>query len=163
MLGQNDGALADFARAIEFAPTRSGAAARPRPGAARRQSAADGAAAISRTRWRPTTASRSPTAVAPRRDSRRSAPTEAIEDLSRAIAFDPTNADIYVERGHWPTCMSDNTPAALKDFERAVEVDPKSAAALEARSLAYVKVNAHNEAEADITRVLELNPRAGGG
>ena len=52
---------------------------------------------------------------------------EAIEDLSRAIAFDAGNAELYVLRGHG-YLASDNTASALKDFARVLELDPNSAA-----------------------------------
>ena len=45
---------------------------------------------------------------------------EAIEDLSRAIAFDAGNAELYVLRGHG-YLASDNTASALKDFARVLE------------------------------------------
>ena len=84
---------------------------------------------------------------------------EAIEDLSRAIAFEPENAELYVERGR-AYRSAENVASALRDFTRAIEIDPRNARALASRGLALAKVDAFEEAEAEFAKALEIDPRS---
>ena len=54
---------------------------------------------------------------------------EAIEDLSRAVAFDVNNPELYVVRAY-AYLLDGNTASSIKDFSRAIELDGKSSAAL---------------------------------
>ena len=84
---------------------------------------------------------------------------EAVEDLSRAIAFEPGNPEVLTLRGQ--AYLANKNPAsAIKDFTRAIELDPRSVPAHLGRALASLKAEAFDEAEADVTRALELDPRS---
>ena len=48
---------------------------------------------------------------------------EAIEDFSRAIAFEPRNAEIYALRGA-AYLEADNAASGVKDFAKAIELEP---------------------------------------
>jgi Tfp pilus assembly protein PilF len=53
-----------------------------------------------------------------------------------------------------------NPGSAIKDFGRAIELDPRSVPAYLGRALAHMKAEAFDESEADVTRALELDPRS---
>ncbi len=84
---------------------------------------------------------------------------EAIEDLSRAVAFDANNGELYVVRGY-AYLLAGNTASALKDFSRAIELDPKSSAGYEGRGLTNGVAEAFDDAYADLNRAIELDPRS---
>lgn len=84
---------------------------------------------------------------------------DAIEDLSRAVAFDADNSELYVVRGY-AYLLNGNTASAIKDFARAIELDPKSSAGYEGRGLANGIAEAFDDAYADLNRAIELNPRS---
>ncbi|MGI9425167.1 MAG: tetratricopeptide repeat protein, partial [Hyphomicrobiaceae bacterium] len=85
---------------------------------------------------------------------------KAAQDLSRAIAFDPTNVETYLARGR-AYLEAGNVAAAIKDFAKVIELQPQSATAYRERGHAFVLLNAFEEAERDLARSLELAPRAG--
>ena len=57
----------------------------------------------------------------------------------------------------WPPV---NTASAIKDFARAIELDPRSVAAYQARGLANGIAEAFDDAYADLNRAIELDPRS---
>lgn len=83
---------------------------------------------------------------------------EAIEDLSRAIAFDLNNADMYLLRGR-AYFATDSLEAAIKDFSRAIELKPNDAGVLAERGLAHGRNGNNEEALADLARAIEIDPR----
>ena len=85
--------------------------------------------AISPARSPPIRALPPPTAVAPKPSSTSMRLPDAIEDLSRAIAFDANNAELYLLRGQ-AYLASDNVAAAMKDFTQATTLDPALGARL---------------------------------
>ena len=84
---------------------------------------------------------------------------EAIEDYSRAVAFEPRNAEIYALRG-WAYLEADNAASGVKDFARAIELNPNVAAFYAARGFAYAKAEAYDDALNDFARAIELEPRS---
>jgi tetratricopeptide (TPR) repeat protein len=84
---------------------------------------------------------------------------EAIEDLSRAIAFDVSNAEIYALRGDAYLAARD-MPAALRDYEQALKLAPRLLAAHTGRGLAHARLQAWDEAFADLNRAIEIDPRS---
>jgi tetratricopeptide (TPR) repeat protein len=84
---------------------------------------------------------------------------EAIEDYSRAVAFEPRNAEIYMLRG-WAYMEADNAASGVKDFARAIELNPNVAAYYAARGFAYAKAEAYDDALNDFARAIELEPRS---
>ena len=126
-LGQRDDAIRDFTRPSSCAAQR-GAAFGPRPclpGPAGRTPRS----VTSRAPSTPTPASPSAYRNRAEASSRSSQYDEAIEDLSRAIAFDATNAELYVVRGY-AYLATGNTPRRIKDFSRAIEIDAQLGAGL---------------------------------
>jgi hypothetical protein len=55
---------------------------------------------------------------------------------------------------------SNNTASAIKDFARAIELDPKSVAAYQGRGLANGLADATDDAFADLNKAIELDPRS---
>jgi hypothetical protein len=84
---------------------------------------------------------------------------EAIEDFSRAIAFEPRNAEIYALRGA-AYMEADNPASGIKDLAKAIELSPNSAAFYSARGLGYARAEAYEEALNDFARAIDLEPRS---
>ena len=84
---------------------------------------------------------------------------EAIEDYSRAVAFEPRNAEIYALRG-WAYMEADNPASGIKDFAKAIELNPNVGAFYAARGFAYAKAEAYDDALNDFARAIELEPRS---
>jgi tetratricopeptide (TPR) repeat protein len=82
----------------------------------------------------------------------------AIEDLTLAIAMDPANATSRARRGDL-YLVTDATRSALRDFDKAIELDASSADALLGRGLALAALGKHREAVIDATRGLALGER----
>ena len=104
-------------------------------------------------------ASAPPTAAAPRPRWRSSATRRRSRTISRAIAFEPRNAEIYALRGA-AYLEADNAASGIKDFAKAIELSPSAAAFYAARGLAYAKAEAYEEALNDFARAIELEPRS---
>jgi tetratricopeptide (TPR) repeat protein len=84
---------------------------------------------------------------------------EAIEDFSRAIAFEPRNPELYALRGA-AYMEAGNAASGIKDLAKAVELNPNSGAYYAARGLAYARAEAYDDALADFARAIELEPRS---
>jgi tetratricopeptide (TPR) repeat protein len=84
---------------------------------------------------------------------------EAIEDFSRAIAFEARNAELYILRGG-AYLAANNAASAVKDFSTAVDLNPRSARAFTGRGFAYAKAQAYEDALNDLGRAIELEPRS---
>jgi tetratricopeptide (TPR) repeat protein len=96
----------------------------------------------------------------------------AIRDHDRAVALASADANIYLQRGltHYDRAAqvegvdSDRTPwfdAARADFSTAVEKDPRQAMANDYLGLVDEQTGRIDEAIADYTRVMALDPRRG--
>jgi tetratricopeptide (TPR) repeat protein len=105
-------------------------------------------------------------------------PNQAIDNCSKAIFLDPKNAVAYLNRGnaYYEKCdleevftsvfLSEhqktayhNLSAAIYDYTRAIDLDPKYAAAYCNRGNAYRKIRKRDEALSDYTRAIELDPQ----
>jgi len=86
---------------------------------------------------------------------------EAIADMDAAIALDPDNPLLYVERGQRILLLYE-WDRALADFNRALELDPDYANAYYFRGILYASVPEAVEARQlaldDFQRYLELAP-----
>lgn len=80
------------------------------------------------------------------------------QDVAAWRADAPTTADAYIERGGRFLNTSKND-LALADFNKAVELDPKSAFAFANRGLGYLYGGKLADAKADVARALELDSR----
>lgn len=84
---------------------------------------------------------------------------EAINDLSRAITFDAANADLLLARGY-AYLAARNAGLALKDFQRVLELSPKSSVGAEGIGLAQARLGLHDDALDSLSKALELEPRS---
>lgn len=80
------------------------------------------------------------------------------QDLAALAANTPKTADAYIERGSVFLNTAKNDQA-LADFNKAVELDPRSAFAFANRALGNVYGGKLAEAKSDVAKALELDPR----
>jgi TonB family protein len=81
----------------------------------------------------------------------------AIQDYSKAIELNPTQAYAYVNRGIAFKEKSEHK-RAVADFDMALKIDPGSVFAHAHRGIAYNEIKQHNRAINDLNKVIELNP-----
>ncbi len=77
--------------------------------------------------------------------------------FTQAINQDPTNAELYVNRGMARTNRGEMDDA-IKDFSKAIELDPKNAHAYNGRGLALQKKNELVSAQNDFNESIKLDP-----
>jgi protein O-mannosyl-transferase len=82
---------------------------------------------------------------------------EAIADYTKAIQYDPTYAEAYINRGA-AYGKSGQNELALADFNKGIELDPKAANAYFNRSLLYSQMNKFELAIRDHDAYLQFNP-----
>jgi tetratricopeptide (TPR) repeat protein/predicted Ser/Thr protein kinase len=82
---------------------------------------------------------------------------EAAEDYNRVLERAP-DADIYQHRG-WAHFFADAWKLALRDFSKAIEIDPAAGDAYTGRGLARVLLGNYREAVADAEAALRRKPR----
>ncbi len=80
----------------------------------------------------------------------------AIEDFTKALELHPTS-EVQAYRG-WTYLVADAPKLALRDFELAVELDPKNADAYSGRGFARAKLGRHAEAVQDAAEALRRGP-----
>ncbi len=84
------------------------------------------------------------------------------DEVSKAIALDPKLAAAYVSRGvgnfYLPAGFGGGPDIAIKDFQKAIALNPKSDEAYLWLGLALRKANRNAEARAAFSKSLELNP-----
>ena len=81
---------------------------------------------------------------------------EAVDDYTRALEHAP-DADIHQHRG-WAYFFSDAWKLALRDFSKAIELDPHTADSHIGRGLAHVMLGQYREAVADADAGQRLTP-----
>jgi tetratricopeptide (TPR) repeat protein len=86
-------------------------------------------------------------------------PTDALADLSKAIGYDPKNADLWLKRGNVRALLGQKIRAAA-DYSIAAKYDPKSAPALAGRAEMYRLLGALPRAISDSTDALKLDPKS---
>jgi tetratricopeptide (TPR) repeat protein len=79
----------------------------------------------------------------------------AIEDLTLALALNPENAAAREQRGAL-YLVTDAPRSALRDFDKAIELDASSGDAILGRGLALAALGQHREAVVDATHGLAL-------
>jgi tetratricopeptide (TPR) repeat protein len=82
---------------------------------------------------------------------------EAVEDYTRALERG-ADADLYQYRG-WAYFFSDAWKLALRDFSRAIDLNPRMSDAWTGRGLARVMLGDYRGAEADADAALRLEVR----
>ena len=99
---------------------------------------------------------------------------QALQDHAQAIALAPGNAELYYLRGYTYYSQATLGPLvpeeeplskprmalARTDFSKAVELDPRSAQALEMRGMAEEGIDDMDAAVADYTKLVELAPKS---
>jgi|SRR5579862_8885103 len=87
----------------------------------------------------------------------------AKEEVEKAVQLDPKSSINYVARGigyyYLPAALGGGNELATKDFEKAIELDAKSADAHLWLGLALRKANKNMEARKEFQKALELNPQ----
>jgi serine/threonine-protein kinase len=81
---------------------------------------------------------------------------EAVDDYTRVLERAP-DAEIYQHRG-WAHFFADAWKLALRDFAKAIEMDPEASDAYTGRGLARVMLGLYREAVADAESALRRNP-----
>jgi tetratricopeptide (TPR) repeat protein len=86
----------------------------------------------------------------------------AQDEVNRAVQLDPKSAINYVSRGvgnyYLPQALGGGIELAIKDFQKALELEPQSGDAHLWLGLAFRKVNRNADARKEFQKALELNP-----
>jgi len=86
----------------------------------------------------------------------------AQDEVNKAVQLDPQGPANYVSRGvgnyYLPAALGGGFDAAIKDFQKAVELDPRSAEAHLWLGLGLRKANRDGEAHKELQRAVDLNP-----
>ena len=86
----------------------------------------------------------------------------AQEEVNKAVQLDPKAPLNYLSRGvgnyYLPPAMGGGVDAAVKDFQKAIELDPRSAEAHLWLGIALRKANRNKEARQALERAVALNP-----
>jgi len=86
----------------------------------------------------------------------------AKEEVEKAVQLDPKSAMNYVARGvgyyYLPPALGGGNDLAIKDFQKAIEIDAKSADGHLWLGLALRKANKNAEARTEFQKALDLNP-----
>jgi tetratricopeptide (TPR) repeat protein len=86
----------------------------------------------------------------------------AMDSINKAIELDPKSPLGYVSRGvgnyYLPGAFGGGAELALKDFQKAIQLDPKLAEAHLWMGIALRKLNRNEEARSALGKALQLNP-----
>ena len=86
----------------------------------------------------------------------------AQDEVNKAVELDPKGAANYLSRGvgnyYLPASFGGGADAAIKDFQKAIELDPRSPQAHLWLGLALRKANRNAEAHKEMERAVELDP-----
>jgi len=86
----------------------------------------------------------------------------AQDAIAKALELDPKSAPAYVSRGvgsyYLPPSFGGGIEPAMRDFQKAIELNPKSDEAFLWLGLALRKANRNAEARKAFSRSIELNP-----
>jgi tetratricopeptide (TPR) repeat protein len=87
---------------------------------------------------------------------------KAQDEVAKAIALDPKSSAAYVSRGvgnfYLPAGFGGGPDVAMRDFQKAIELNPRSDEAYLWLGLAMRKANRNAEARKAFSKSLELNP-----
>jgi tetratricopeptide (TPR) repeat protein len=87
----------------------------------------------------------------------------ALQEVNRAIELNPKSALAWVSRGvgnyYLPAQFGGGVDKAIRDFEKAIQLDPKLAEAHLWLGVALRKANRNAEARKALEKSLQLNPR----
>ncbi len=87
---------------------------------------------------------------------------KAQDEIAKALERDPKLASAYVTRGvgnyYLPSAFGGGVEVAIRDFQKAIELNPKSDEAWLWLGLAQRKANRNGDARKAFSKSLELNP-----
>jgi tetratricopeptide (TPR) repeat protein/tRNA A-37 threonylcarbamoyl transferase component Bud32 len=87
-------------------------------------------------------------------------PAGVVQEVSRALLFAPRDSALYAQRG-WAHLSDDSAaPLALRDFQEAVRLAPKSGDAYLGRGAARAKLGDYRQAAADVEEALRRGPES---
>lgn len=86
----------------------------------------------------------------------------ALDSINKAIELDAKSAIAYVSRGvgnyYLPAAFGGGADIALKDLDKAIQLNPKLHEAYLWKGIALRKLNRNADAKAALTKALQLNP-----
>ena len=86
----------------------------------------------------------------------------ALDEVNRAVELEPKTAINYLSRGvgnyYLPAALGGGVDLAIKDFEKAIALDPRSAGANLWLGVALRKANRNAEARKAFEKAVQLNP-----
>jgi tetratricopeptide (TPR) repeat protein len=86
----------------------------------------------------------------------------AMDEVNKAVSLDPHSSDAYLSRGvgnyYLPPSFGGGPELSVKDFEKAIELNPKSAEAHMWLGIAMRKLNRNTEAHQELEKAVALNP-----
>jgi len=86
----------------------------------------------------------------------------AMEEVGKAVEMAPKSAMVWVSRGvgnyYLPPAFGGGVNLAIQDFQKAIQIDPKSSEAHLWLGIALRKSGKNAEARKSLARSLELNP-----
>jgi tetratricopeptide (TPR) repeat protein len=86
----------------------------------------------------------------------------ALDEVNKALELDPKAAVNYISRGignyYLPAAFGGGVELAVKDFEKAIEIDARSAEAHLWLGVALRKLNRDADARKALAKAVELNP-----
>ena len=85
---------------------------------------------------------------------------QEIKDLTEALATTPNDAELYTRRGwaYYYNGTRENLDAALKDFNKAIEIDSECEPAYFGRATIFCAFYYYRRALKEFDKVIELNP-----
>lgn len=87
----------------------------------------------------------------------------ALDSINKAIEIDSKSAIAYISRGvgnyYLPAAFGGGPEVALKDLDKAIQLNPKLHEAYLWKGIALRKLNRNAEAKVALTKALELNPQ----
>jgi tetratricopeptide (TPR) repeat protein len=87
----------------------------------------------------------------------------ALDEITKALELDPRSALAWVSRGvgnyYLPPAFGGGVENSIRDFKKAIEVNPKLAEAHMWLGIALREANRNGEARAALKRAVDLNPQ----
>ena len=86
----------------------------------------------------------------------------AMDEINKALELDPKASDSWLRHGvgnyYLPNSFGGGSDKALADFEKAIQLDAKSAEAHLWKGIVLRKINRHADARKALEQALKLNP-----
>ena len=79
--------------------------------------------------------------------------------MNEAIRLDPSDPDVYINRGNILSGMSE-FERAIEDYSEAIRINPAYSEAYHNRGIAFHRLGQYEESERDLAKVGELRAQA---